>query len=42
MEEAEPNKRWLPESDYNMCMEVAASARQHPLLLRCYIIRQVS
>ena len=33
MEEAEPNKRWLPESDYNMCMEVAASARQHPLLM---------
>ena len=33
MEAAEPQKRWLPESDYNMCMEVAASARQHPLLL---------
>jgi hypothetical protein len=33
MEAAEPNKRWLPESDYNMCMEVAASARQHPLLM---------
>jgi AraC-like DNA-binding protein len=33
MEAAEPNKRWLPESDYSMCMEVAASARQHPLLL---------
>ena len=33
MEAAEPNKRWLPEADYNMCMEVAASARQHPLLM---------
>jgi len=33
MEAAEPQKRWLPEADYNMCMEVAASARQHPLLL---------
>ena len=33
MEEAEPNKRWLPPADYNRCMEVAASARQHPLLM---------
>ena len=33
MEAAEPQKRWLPEADYNMCMEVAASAREHPLLL---------
>jgi len=33
MEHAEPNKRWLPPADYNMCMEVAASAREHPLLL---------
>jgi len=33
MEQAEPNKRWLPPSDYFMCMEVAASAREHPLLL---------
>ena len=33
MEAEEPQKRWLPEADYNMCLEVAASARQHPLLL---------
>jgi len=33
MEEAEPNKRWLPPADYNMCMDVAGSARQHPLLM---------
>ncbi len=33
MEAAEPNKRWLPPADYNMCMDVAGSAREHPLLM---------
>jgi len=31
MEDANPGKRWLPESDYVMCMDVAASVLQHPL-----------
>ena len=31
MEDANPGKRWLPPSDYNMCMDVAASVLQHPL-----------
>lgn len=32
MQRAEPRKKWLPASDYNMCLEVAASAREHPLM----------
>lgn len=32
MEDANPGKRFLPQSDYNLCLEVAASAREHPLL----------
>lgn len=32
MERAEPEKKWLPPSDYNMCLDVSASAREHPLL----------
>jgi hypothetical protein len=31
MEDANPGKRWLPPSDYVMCMDVAASVLQHPI-----------
>jgi len=31
MEDANPGKRWLPPSDYVMCMDVAASVLQHPM-----------
>ena len=31
MEDANPGKRWLPASDYVMCMDVAASVLQHPM-----------
>ena len=32
MQDENPGKKWLPPSDYNMCLEVAASAREHPLM----------
>ena len=32
MQDHAPEKRWLTPSDYKNCMEMAASAREHPLL----------
>ena len=32
MQKNEPDKRWLTKSDYDTCMKMADSAREHPLL----------